>query len=89
MLAPPVGSSPSFRAVAFVCVVTSPNEVEPFSCRARYNVLPQSAALTFIRAPYLACQEKSATGGTETRKSKLEKSPRIPMMPTSRFASGC
>ena len=28
--APPVGSSPSFRAVAYVCVVTSPNEVQPF-----------------------------------------------------------
>ena len=59
MPAPPVGSSPSFRAVAFVCVVTSPNEVEPFSCRARFNLLQQSAAFTFIRAQHFTCQEKT------------------------------
>jgi hypothetical protein len=61
MPAPPVGSSPSFRAVAFVCVVTSPNEVEPFSRSACRNLPWQSAALSLIKARRFACQEKSAT----------------------------
>ena len=68
MLAPPVGSSPSFRAVAFVCVVTSPNEVEPFSRSACHNLLWKSAALSLIRAQRFACQEKSTT----QKKSKFE-----------------
>src|SRR5208337_4905970 len=35
--APPVGPSPGFWAVAYVCVVTSPNEVEPFPTASHQN----------------------------------------------------
>ena len=61
MLAPPVGSSPSSRAVAFVCVVTSPNEVEPFSRSACHNLMGQGAAPSLIKARRFPSQEKSTT----------------------------
>jgi len=57
--------------VAFVCVVTSPNEVEPFSRRACHNLLWQSATLSLIKAQHFACQEKSTTG----KKPKFENRP--------------
>jgi 3-polyprenyl-4-hydroxybenzoate decarboxylase len=76
MLAPPVGSSPSFRAAAFVCVVTSPNEVEPFSHGLCRNLVWQRAALSLIKARRFSCQEKSATREEpkfENRNPKIEK----------------
>jgi hypothetical protein len=77
MLAPPVGSSPSSRAVAFVCVVTSPNEVEHFPHGLCRNLEWQSTALSLIRGRHFLCQEKSATRGNpnsklETGNSKFE-----------------
>src|SRR5579863_853144 len=59
--ATPVGPSPGFRAVACVCLVTSPNEVK-LDQRLRLLAPPRpAAARTFLNTNGLrVCQEKTA-----------------------------
>jgi len=80
MLAPPVGSSPSFRAVASVCVVTSPNEVEHFSYGLCHNLEWQSTALSLIRAHRFLCQEKSVVSWSCSENACQNPSPSHPFL---------